>query len=135
MKSRLPPLLAEIAGVARDAAAVQLAAKVGGVKVYIPARAEPDHWLVECVGRAAADKVCAHFASDGRGRQVCFPLGPAATHKQLLRVIAQRVHELDDGSRSSREIARTVGITQRSIHKHRAKHRGGGGDRRQGSLF
>jgi hypothetical protein len=134
MPRRLTGVLVEIADIAGQAAAVQLAASAGGTRVYIPAKADGAHWLVELVGAEAAGKICAHFAADGRGQKVDIPIGPAASYNQLRRVTAQRIHELDDGRNSARTIARQVGVTQRTIYKHRAAHRGGS-DNEQGSLF
>lgn len=135
MTHELPGVLAEIATVAGEAAAVAIAARAGGTRVYIPAKAGDDHWLVEAVGRAAADKVCKLFVVDGaRGQRVDVPLAKGGAYRSLRRAIAKRVHDLDKAGKSSREIARAVGLTQRGVHRHRAAHRGGdrGG---QGSLF
>ncbi|MDP2325918.1 MAG: hypothetical protein Q8N51_18085 [Gammaproteobacteria bacterium] len=62
------------------------------------------------------------------------PLGGAGTYPQLRRAIAKRVHDLDRGKKSSSQIAREVGITERTVHRHRASHRGTT-DKRQGKLF
>jgi hypothetical protein len=137
MTSSLPGVLGEIAAVAGDAAALNLAARVGGTRVYIPARVDDSHWLTECVGRRAADQICKHFAIDGRrGQRLDVPLA-AGTYSQVKRMIAKRVHELDRKHMSSRAIARAVGVTQRTVHKHRAAHRGGGhdDDDKQGRLL
>lgn len=135
MKDQLPGVLWEIADVAGEAAAVAVSARVGGTRVYIPARISDDHWLVECVGRAAAAKICAHFAVDGRGQRIDVPLATGGAYRQLRRAIAIRVHQLDKARKSAREIATAVGITQRAVHLHRAAHRGGRKDDKQGRLF
>lgn len=131
---RLPGILVEIAEVAGEPAAIALAARVGGMRVYIPARAAEGHWLVDCVGRRAAEKICAHFAVDGSGQRIDVPLAGGGAYPQLKRAIARRLHELDRQGKSSREITQAVGVTQRTVHRHRAAHRGGKNDK-QGSLF
>ena len=90
---------------------------------------------MECVGRNAADRICAHFAVDGaRGQRLDIPIAIGGAYGQLRRAIAQRVHELDQENKSSREIARLVGVTQRSVHRNRAAHRGRKGGK-QGRLL
>lgn len=135
MTAHLSGILAEIADAAGEAAAVALAARVGGTRIYIPARVTDGHWLVECVGRKAAEKICAHFAVDGSGQRIDVPLAGGGAYPQLRRAIAKRVHDLDKQGKSSREISQSVGVTQRTVHSHRAAHRGGSKSDKQGSLF
>ncbi len=134
MTMRLPGVLAEIATVAGEPAAVLIAARVGGTRVFFPAKVSGDHWLVQCVGREKAEAICAHFTVDGRGTRIDVPLGQAGAFPQLRRAIAKRVHELDKAGKSSRDIAGTVGITTRTVHGQRAAHRGRGKGG-QGVLF
>lgn len=131
----LPGVLGEIAEVAGEAAAVKFAAQAGGTRVYIPARVDDEHWLVACVGRQAADTICAHFAADGRGQRVDVPIGLGGAYPQLRRAIAKRVHQMDQENESSRAIAIRVGISQRTVHRHRRSHRGRRKGDKQGSLF
>lgn len=128
-------LLAEIASVAGEIAAVQLAAYAGGTRVYIPVRTADNHWLVQCVGRKAADQICAAFAVDGRGQRVDIPLGSVGAYPQLRRAIAKRIHDLDKAKDSSRKIAASVGVTQRTVHRHRRAHRVDNKDSKQGKLL
>ena len=135
MTQRLPGVLQEIAEVAGEAAALAIASRAGGTRIYLPAKAPDAHWLVQAVGRTHADALCNHFAVDGRGARLDVPLHVGGTFRQLQRAIAEVVHKMDDGSEaSSREIARKVGITQRTVHRHRARHRGGQ-DPKQGRLM
>jgi hypothetical protein len=134
MTGLLPGVLAEIAVVAGEPAAALMAARVGGQRVYIPAKARDDHWLVECVGREKADLICRHFTVDGRGQRIDIPLAGGGAYGPLRRAIARRVHDLDMRGESARDIAAETGITTRSVHRHRAAHRGGK-DKRQESLF
>jgi DNA-binding NarL/FixJ family response regulator len=133
---RLPGVLAEIAEVAGEAAAVQICARAGGTRVYIPATCSDDHWLVECVGREKADRICAHLAGGERsGQRYEIPLAERGAYRALRMAVARQVHELDAAAKSSRDIAREAGISQRTVHRHRAAHRGDNKDKRQGSLF
>lgn len=136
MTEKLPEVLAEIAEVAGEAAALALASAKGGTRVYIPARLDTDHWLVEVAGLAAAQKICKHFAVDHvRGQDIEIPLYVGGTFRQLLRKVAQRIHELDqDDDASETSIARTLGVSGRTVRRHRARHRGKR-DKRQGRLF
>lgn len=123
MTDQLPGVLAEIAGVAGINAAIAIATHAGGTRAYIPARVGDRHWLVKAVGRDAADKLCAHFSIDHRrGQRIDVPLF-GGTYKQLQRLIAARLDKLEAEGASSQTIARTTGITQRTVHRHRARRR------------
>lgn len=135
MTTRLPGVLAEIAEAAGEPAAIALAARIGGTRVYIPARVTEGHWLVDAVGRRAAEKICTYFAVDGSGQRIDIPLAGGGAYPQLRRAIAKRIHDLDRNEKSSREISQSVGVTQRTVHRHRRAHRGGGNDGDQGTLL
>lgn len=131
MTAKLPGVLAEIAELVGDAKALQIAAHAGGTRVYFPSRVHPDHWLVQCVGLDDAAKILERFAGD-----TCdIPQAGHGSFAQFRRGIAQRIHELDGEDKSSKDIAREVGVSQRTIHRHRQAHRGGRSDGGQGSLF
>lgn len=130
-------VLKEIADVAGDVAATLVAAARGGTLVYIPARVGDRHWLVETVGRAAAEKICAHFAVDKkRGARIEIPLVMNSGYNLLRRTTFKRLHDLDLQKKSAREQAQLCGVTERTVRNHRRRHRGdgrnGGG---QQSLF
>lgn len=123
MTDQLPGVLAEIASVIGAGAALAIAARAGGTRTYLPARVNDGHWLVETVGREAADKLCAHFAIDHRrGQRIDIPLF-GGSYKQLQRLINERLDKLEAEGASSQQIARTTGITQRTVHRHRARRR------------
>jgi hypothetical protein len=136
MAKALPAMLQEIAEVAGEAAALKIAAQYGGKRVYIPARPGPDdHWLTALVGIEAATRLCTHFAVDRRrGAQIEIPLHATGTYRQFLRSLSRQMHELNEAGLSSSEIAGRLGLTQRTVFRHRERHRGGGNDD-QGSLF
>jgi DNA-binding NarL/FixJ family response regulator len=122
----LPGILADIAALAGETAALQLAAARGGTRVYLPARAADGHWLVAAVGRPAADLICREFG--GAGTQTEIPLGPVGTLAQVRR----RIGEMEAEGCSEREIATALGIAGRTVRRRRAARRG---DSRQGKLL
>ncbi|MGJ5203604.1 helix-turn-helix domain-containing protein [Bradyrhizobium sp. HKCCYLR20261] len=140
MKSKLPAVLQEIADVAGEAAALKIAAQHGGRRVYFPSAdrlvaVDGEHyWLIDCVGHELARKICKHFEVDGRGQRIEIPLHVGGTYRQFVRQIAERLHQLEDEGKSSTEIARALGLTQRTVHRHRSRHRGHK-NKNQGSLF
>lgn len=131
MTEVLPGVLAEIAELVGNAKALQIAAHAGGTRVYFPSRVHPDHWLVQCVGLEATGKILERFAGD-----TCdIPQAGHGSLAQFRRGIAKRIHELDGDEKSSKHIAREVGVSQRTVHRHRRHHRGDKSDGGQGSLF
>ena len=131
MTEKLPGVLAEIAELIGEAGALAIAARRGGTRAYFPERLSEDHWLIECVGPAAAQKISERFG----GNASDIPLVIGGSYRQFLRAIAKRVHELDsDGGLCDGEIALKLGITDRSVRRHRARH-GGRRDKRQRDLF
>lgn len=125
----LPRILAEIAEVAGEPAALAIAAARGGGRASIPARVKPGHWLAETVGMDAAVAISRHFTS-GRGTvEIDVPLGPSGTIAKAYRAMHNMIAE----GRSADEIARAVGMSRRSVLRNKARLRGA--DDGQGSLF
>ncbi|MEL6784625.1 MAG: helix-turn-helix domain-containing protein [Pseudomonadota bacterium] len=130
--SHLPDLLAEIAEVAGEVAAIQLARAKGGQQVYIPASLPERHWLIDAVGKDSAKAICAHFAvgtDRPRGERVQIPFGPINSDAQRKRKIAEM---LGSGA-SVNQVVNTVRVDRRTVFRH--KKRGAAGDNGQGSLF
>lgn len=119
----LPGVLGEIADVAGIPAALALADKVGGTRINIPARAQDDHWLVETVGREAADKICDYFRTlsaehrEAGARHIVIPLGATGPLAQARRTL---ITELESGT-SARQAARKAGVSERTAFRMRAK--------------
>jgi hypothetical protein len=135
MTEKLPGVLAEIADLVGEAAAIAIASHAGGTRIYLPALPTQDHWLTLTIGLGPAMKLCSHFAVDGkRGQRLDIPLYVGGTYRQMVRSIAQRVHRMDAEQASSTAIARALGISQRTIHRHRARHKGKRNGK-QGNLF
>ncbi|MBD3746705.1 MAG: hypothetical protein IE932_10900 [Sphingopyxis terrae] len=115
----LPPLLAEIAEVAGEEAALALAQARGGTRVYIPPVIDPDHWISKLIGHQAALRVCDRLTAGLAGRRVDLPLGPTGTNATMR---AQQAHadRMIIAGRSERDIARETGYTTRQVRRRRA---------------
>jgi hypothetical protein len=116
----LPPLLSEIAEVAGLSAALALADARGGNRVYFPAppNLREGHPLVKIVGREAAMKICEHFAKLG-GIELEVPRGPTGSRADQGRFLAQLIEE----GVPSGIITRRLGISRRTVARHRARMR------------
>lgn len=118
-KSKLPGILANIADVIGEDGALALAAASGGTRIHIPARVRSDHWLARTVGIGAARKLSRYFAvgggrnAQGRGASVEIPM---AKHRRIADVASTE-------GLSARQAALRVGVTARTIHRHRAQQR------------
>ncbi|WP_168460202.1 helix-turn-helix domain-containing protein [Xanthobacter sp.] len=133
-------LFDDIASVIGAGAALALFRARGGGRISIPARAPDGHWLVELIGRPAADALCDYFrqgtpGDSMRGAQLDLPRGPtgvvgefAPTLARAKRVMAEA---LDQGA-SADEAARRAGLTRRTAYRMRKRSKG---DPRQGDLF
>lgn len=128
--SHLPKLLAEIAEVAGLGAALLVARERGGDRASFPAAAQvsPGNWLHDLVGREAALKIADRFTSRG-SIELEVPLGPEGARSRSRDALYRMMTE----GRSSGEIARTLGITRRTVVRNRRRRRED--DKRQGSLF
>ncbi|MEQ1694887.1 MAG: hypothetical protein ABL901_03510 [Hyphomicrobiaceae bacterium] len=114
----LPGLLADIARAAGLQAALDLANARGGNRVYIPAYAPDDHWLVATVGRVAADAICTLIK--GRdGGEIELPRGPSGLRAETWR----RMYAMINDGASSQEITRRLGISRDMVKYHRSKMR------------
>lgn len=131
VESAFTGVLAEIAEIAGDAAAHQLAHAKGGLeRVYIP---KPEnlaagHWLVDLVGLEHAQAIAQRLG----GGHVEIPMGTTATRAHKWRVMRDALGKGQSGA----EAARAAGLHQRTVRRHRNGHSGaGGGNDDQGSLF
>lgn len=120
----LPGILAEIADVAGEDAAITIARAMGGAQVYIPPVPGPDHWLTRLVGQERAGAIAERLTAGLIGRRVTLPLGPRRhdlpRRAQLDRLIAE--------GRSTRDIVLTTGYTTRRVEQRRAELRERGPD-------
>lgn len=122
--SSLPGLLGDIADVVGPEVALEIARAVGGTRISIPPRAEPEHWLTELVGIAAADKICRGLATldpdNKRMRGVSDEILPLGSAKVLARAKRRAQDLLDDG-KSVTQAARASGLHERTIWRMKAQ--------------
>lgn len=115
----LPPLLAEIAEVAGEEAALALAQAYGGVRIYIPPTVDADHWISKLIGHDAALRVCDRLTAGLAGRRVDLPLGPTGNNVTF-RAMQAHADRMIIAGRSERDIARATGYTTRQVRRRRA---------------
>ncbi len=127
----LPPVLAQIADVVGEEAALKIATLRGGTQVYIPPVVAPDHWLAQAIGHGPANDLAdALTAGLGIGQRVNLPLGPAGHRAQMQEQLDAMIAK----GYSEREIALTTRFSASTIRRRRARL-GKQGDERQMSLF
>lgn len=122
MRDDLPALLAEIAEVTDLATALAVAEAAGGTTVTFVARLTPENWLVKAVGLDKAQRISRQITS-GKARVKLFvPLGPrAGTYRAEQRRRAALLYQAEQDGLSARQAARKAGITDRSVHRFRAR--------------
>lgn len=123
----LPGVLAEIAAIAGDAAALAIADARGGTEVYIPPIPDEDHWLSVMIGRDAARAVAYRLTQGVGGRRIELPMGPVG-HGARIRA---RVDEMLRQNRSERDICIATRYSIRGVRRRRALLK----DERQLSMF
>lgn len=128
-----PGILAEIAELAGKDAAWAILSEYGGIRVDIPAKAHPDHWLSKLVGLEAATKICEGLrvgSPNGRMagvRHVVIPLGNRSWQKTARRHLAEALRSGKD----VRLAARETGVHERTAWRVKAKLK----NSKQGELF
>ena len=125
-RAQFSPLMNEIADVVGDEATIALIAARGGTRVHIPARVDDRHWLVDVMGRDAADKLCRHFRVGAGGSYIELPVGT----KKIYARAREKAFALR-GTKSVEAIALALGVHRRTVTKWFADRP----DDRQGSLF
>lgn len=116
---QLPGILAEIAEIAGEDAALAVAAARGGTRVYIPPAPDRDHWLTRLVGLQVAGKIADRLTCGVGGRRVDLPLGPKG-HAARVRA---RVDRMIDDNRSERDIALATGYSIRGVRRRKASRK------------
>lgn len=119
----LPSLLAQLAELVGEDAALLVSEEWGGRYLYIPKEFRPTHRLVELLGEERARKM---WHAVGHG-PVLVPMGPHAGAVER-REIASRA--IDDG-KSREQAAKIAGVHVRTVHRIAKRRR----DARQGDLF
>lgn len=114
--TRLPGVLAEIAAVAGDGAALAIADARGGTEVYIPPVPGDDHWLSLLIGCDPARAVAERLTQGVGGRRIELPLGPAGHSARVRALVDQMIRE----NRSERDIAIATRYSIRGVRRRRA---------------
>ncbi|MGO1161714.1 LuxR C-terminal-related transcriptional regulator [Brucella sp. C7-11G] len=109
----MTPLLNRIADAAGERAALILAREKACQKIYIPVDVSDDHWLVSLIGIDAAKALCELFG----GNKLEIP--PALAGDKRRRAMA--IAEMLDKGYSTNVIARSLGVTHKTVQLHRRK--------------
>ena len=105
--AKLPGIVGEVADALGMAAAVRLAARLGGTRLSIPRNFAPGTLLGDLVGDATAQWLVEHYGGD----VVTVPILRA----EISRLRREAIWQLAEEGRSRREIARILGCTQRWV--------------------
>jgi len=110
---RLTGVLTDIARVAGRDAAIAIARKFGGVRMYFPLKPSKDSWLVKTVGQEKAQAICDELTAGRCGLEYDLPLG-AFGHQETTRAKVDRL--LAEG-RTQRDIALATRYSERGVRK------------------
>ncbi len=132
--TRLPGILAEIAEVAGEEAALAIARVRGGSQIYVPPVPPANHWLCQLIGADRARKVCDQLTAGVGPRRVDLPQGPTGKLNAIRASDQAEIDRLIRAQRSERDIALSTGYTERTVRRRRAKL-GKPADTRQITLF
>jgi hypothetical protein len=122
MTERLPGILAEIAAVAGEDAALAIAAARGGTLVYIPPHPARDHWLAELVGIKAARAIADRLTCGVGSMRVEVPLASKGAAARL----RAKIDRMIEAGGSERAIAMATGCHIRTVRRRRAQLLNGG---------
>jgi hypothetical protein len=113
--NQLPGILADIADIAGEDAALAVAAARGGTQIYIPPSPDRDHWLSRLVGQQAAREIADRLTCGVGGMRVDLPMGPKGAAARLRSKVDRMIRE----NRSERDIALATGYSSRSVRRRR----------------
>ncbi len=116
----LPGILAEIAEVVGEDAALAIARVRGGTQIYVPPVPTAGHWLCELIGSDRAIAVCDLLTGGVGPARVDLPLGPVGFQASARAKVDALIR---DGSFSENQIALQTRYTTRGIRKRVAKNR------------
>lgn len=130
----LPGILAEIADVAGEEAALAVARVRGGTQIYIPPKPANDHWLCKLIGQEEAAAVCDKLTAGVGSRRADVPMAQFSAYRAESRNRYAVMDQMIAAQKSEREITLATGYTSRAIRRRRAKL-GNPADDRQIPLF
>lgn len=118
MSPDLPDLLARLAEACGEGVALKFAGEFGGREIYLPApdRLTEEHPIAVLLGLKVAKVAAAALGPSGR---LIVPLGPTSTQKRT----RARIRALTGEGKPVGEIARVVGVHERTVYYRRAKDR------------
>ncbi|WP_299440207.1 hypothetical protein [uncultured Rhodospira sp.] len=117
----LPQSYLDLAEEIGEAAAVRLVQVRGGLDLYVPVRADPEHPLVQAMGEHATALI-----ERRGGERICVPSCRTLHHRAMIR-------RMYDSGEPLGAIAQAVGLTQRHVRRLLADM--GRADPRQLDLF
>ncbi len=106
-RALLPRRIAELVDVVGLTAALKLVELRGGVRLEVPKRAKPEHWLVPHIGIEALTKLAAYYSGE------CIEIDRCAKVLKLLKereIVAEFA-----GGLSNAQLARKYQYTERGI--------------------
>ncbi len=106
----LPPRLQEFVRLIGLPATMALVQRFGGLRIYIPATATPDHAFAEVIGLENLAKLSAEIGVDGTGDRFLLPKADRA----LIAVRDARIRA-EFATKSTRMLAAEYGLTERHI--------------------
>jgi hypothetical protein len=112
----LPGRVADLVEVIGLKAALVIVELRGGIRLTVPKKAAPDHWLVKHIGLEALERLSKVYGGETIEIDRC-----AAAMRAMLE--ARIAHEHDCGASNS-ELARRYGYTERGIRKLRRRVQG-----------
>jgi len=109
----LPSRIADLVEVIGLKAALKIVELRGGIRLCVPKKATPDHWLAEHIGIEALTQLCKIYGGEIIEIDRC-----AAALRAVFEASIVREH---DAGASNSELARRHGYTERGIRKLRRR--------------
>lgn len=107
----LPERLQEIVRLIGLPLTLRLVERFGGLRIYIPAEATPEHHLAELLGMDAFAKLCKEYSADGHGLRFELP----NAKRSLAAVRNAQIRDEFSSHKSIRDLAAEHKLTERHI--------------------
>lgn len=118
MARELPALIREIADIVGLPAALKLAEAKGGQQIFIPNVVPADHWLVDLIGKTAANALSAYFTHE-TGEHLQIPKAEILRHRSRLTMVKTLLAE----GRSANDIAAMADLSRRDVFRKKKQLR------------